>query len=122
MKNFIHLVTLIFLVLFSVFSMASNLEKTNGETQFNIYPNPVVSGEEIKVEFEMGLQKIAHIYVYDFAGKLVMESTDLRPGFGKTGIQEKILIEDKGLYLLKVVTEDEDRRFKQSKVKKLYVI
>lgn len=122
MKKFLHILAIGLLVFISTITLATTEDNLNTQTQFNIYPNPVMSGQEIKVEFELDDQKIAHIYVYDFAGKLVMESTNLRIGFGEGLIQEEILIDNKGLYLIKIVTEDEETHFKQSKVKKLYVI
>jgi len=122
MIKFVHILVLNLLVLGSAFALNPDENNLNKENQLNIYPNPVMSGQEIKVEMELHKQKIAHIYVYDFAGKLIMESTNLKPGFGKSFIQEQILIEEKGLYLLKIVTEDVETHFKQSKVKKLYVI
>lgn len=122
MKRFLRILALNLLVLISTFTWASNEEVLNKETQLNIYPNPVMSGNEIKVEVEVSEHKLVHIYVFDFAGKLVMESTNLRVGFGQDKLQEEIVIDEKGLYLIKIISENEETHFKQTKVKKLYVI
>jgi hypothetical protein len=122
MKRFLRILALNLLVLISTFTWASNEEVLNKETQLNIYPNPVMSGNEIKVEVEVSEHKLVHIYVFDFAGKLVMESTNLRVGFGQDKLQEEIVIDEKGLYLIKIISENEETHIKQTKVKKLYVI
>lgn len=122
MKTPVHILALSLLVLISASSFAGNTGNINKETQFNIYPNPVMSGQEVQLELNIDDQKLIHIYVYDFAGKMVMESVNHRLGFGNDMFQENILIDKKGLYLVKIIVEDEATHAKQSKVKKLYVI
>jgi hypothetical protein len=122
MKKYLHIIALHLLVLVSSIAIATNDELLNKETQINIYPNPVMSGQEVKLEMEIDENTIIHIYVYDFAGKLVKESTNLRLGFGELKVSENLMMEQKGLYLIKIITEDEGSHLKQSKVKKLYVI
>lgn len=99
-----------------------NLQNDIDETLLNVYPNPVSEGQEINIEIELNENKVAVVYIYDFAGKLVFESETLTKGFGESMINKNIVIEEKGLYLVKVVTEDHNTHLKQSKVKKLYVI
>lgn len=121
MIRFLYIV-LISLMLFISHSTFSQVEQSEQETQLNIYPNPVMSGQEMMVEMRINDPKVIHVYIYDFAGKLVMESANHRLGFNEDVFQHKISIEDKGLYILKLVLEDEATKAKQAKVKKLYVI
>ena len=92
------------------------------ETQFNIYPNPMISGQEVTVELEMSEAGKIVFHVYDFAGKLVMESTNHSFSYENGIYKQEIKIEAKGLYFVKCVVKDEQDLVLSSKVKKLYVI
>lgn len=90
-------------------------------SSFNIFPNPVLSGQVIKLDVEAGEHQLVSYYVYDFAGKLMLESTQHRVGLGFTHIELEMNIEQQGLFFVKVILEDEDNQSIQSLVNKLYV-
>ena len=122
MKQILHILAIQAILLFIVEGTMAQQIQISEETQINIYPNPVVNGQEVSLEVEMDENKLLHIYVYDFAGKMVMESIDRSLGFGEDIYTEEINIHKKGLYLIKIVLENKETNYKQSKVKKLYVI
>jgi hypothetical protein len=123
MKKVLQVTTSIIIVLsLSFFSplkaQNSQIEK---ETQLNIYPNPVISGQMVKVELEVDENKIVNYYIFDFAGRMVEESTGHRLGFGEVSLEKEFTIEDKGLYFVKVIMSDVRTNAKKSMVKKLSV-
>lgn len=122
MNTFLRISALHILLFVSTLAFSINNENTIQETSLSIYPNPVNSGQELNVEIELNDQKTAQIYIYDFAGKQIYESKDLKTVFGENRIQENIVIKEKGLYFIKILTEDNETHLKQSKVQKLYVI
>lgn len=124
MKKVLQITTSIIIVLsLSFFSplkaQNSQIEK---ETQINIYPNPVISGQMVKVELEVDENEIVHYYVFDFAGRMVEESTGHSLGFGEVSLEKEFTIEEKGMYFVKVIVEDVKTNTKKSMVKKLSVI
>lgn len=122
MKKTIHLFAFNFLMIFSAFASVTINDHLEKETQLNIYPNPVMSGQEISVDMELNEQELVHLYVYDFSGRLVIEFEHLRTDFGEALFSKKWVIDEKGMYFLKILIEDKNTALKKSKVKKLYVI
>ncbi len=96
----------------------SQIEK---ETQFNIYPNPVISGQVVTVEVEVDENKIVDYFVFDFAGRLIEESTGHSLGFGEVSLEKEFTIEKEGMYFVKVIMEDVSTNAKKSMVKKLSI-
>lgn len=96
MKKVLQITTSIIIVLsLSFFSplkaQNSQIEK---ETQINIYPNPVISGQVVKVEVEVDENKIVHFYVFDFAGRMVEKSTGHSLGFGEVSLEKEFTIDE----------------------------
>lgn len=118
----IYILLLNLLIVFAAFASNAKNDLLEKETQLNIYPNPVMSGQEISVDIELNEHELVHLCVYDFSGRLVLEFTNLQSEFSDELFTNKILIEEKGMYLLKMIIENKNTHFKKSKVKKLYVI
>jgi|GEM_PF-5405942 hypothetical protein len=124
MKKYLHIMIALTLIL--GFGLNQQLKAQDvseeKEAQFNIYPNPMISGQEVTVVLEMvEIGKIV-FHVYDFAGKLVLESTNDSFSYENGIYKQEIKIEAKGLYFMKCVVKDEQDLVLSSKVKKLYVI
>ncbi|NOR87546.1 MAG: T9SS type A sorting domain-containing protein [Bacteroidales bacterium] len=122
-KIFYTLSILLIFITISSFNSLKAQEALSDENaiSLNIFPNPAASGQEIKIELEVKDSQLVSYYIFDFAGKIVKESTQNRKMIADQILQLDLDITTKGLYFVQVIIEDKFTSTKRSKVKKLYI-
>jgi len=124
MKKFIYILSAIFTLF--LLSQTQDVQAQKSSTlseniTLNIFPNPAQTNQDINFIVNVNTNEILSYYIFDFSGKVIQESTNLKSDSFKNQIEVKVQITEKGMYFVKVVLVNEDSSSKKSKVKKFYV-